>query len=95
MGEAFRKDISKQLGREPWELVIQDGRAVVGGRAVDLAELAGKGIEAEGAVKPGRSEEHYPEASFGAHFAEVAVNAVTGETLVRRRRGSTTSCRTA
>jgi len=66
VGEAIRKDISKQLGREPWELVLRDGLAVVGGRAVDLAELSGENIEAEGAVKPGRSEEHYPGASFGA-----------------------------
>ena len=37
-----------------------------------------------GTIKPGETSQNYNQASYGAHFCEVAVNAVTGETRVRR-----------
>src|SRR6266849_3696163 len=43
--------------------------------------------EAEGSVTPAASDKAYAHASFGAHFAEVAVHRDTGEVRVRRMLG--------
>ncbi|HET7408992.1 MAG TPA: molybdopterin cofactor-binding domain-containing protein, partial [Paracoccaceae bacterium] len=40
-----------------------------------------------GQVEPGEAEEKTRQATYGAHFAEVAVSAVSGETRVRRMLG--------
>ncbi len=69
------------------DLTLKDGRAIAGNRAVDLGTLAGDGLAAEGEIKPGKNDEVYSQGSYGAHFAEVAVNAVTGEVRVRRMLG--------
>lgn len=45
------------------------------------------GMTAEGRIAPGDETKRYSEASFGAQFAEVAVNVHTGETRVRRMLG--------
>ncbi|AFW02558.1 aldehyde oxidase [Gluconobacter oxydans] len=45
------------------------------------------GVTAEGKIAPGDETKRYSEASFGAQFAEVAVNVHTGETRVRRMLG--------
>ncbi|EHH69556.1 xanthine dehydrogenase family protein molybdopterin-binding subunit [Gluconobacter morbifer] len=45
------------------------------------------GMTAEGKITPGDETKHYSEASFGAQFAEVAVNVHTGETRVKRMLG--------
>jgi xanthine dehydrogenase YagR molybdenum-binding subunit len=49
-----------------------------------LAELVGDGLVAEGSVAPGASNERFSQAAYGAHFCEVRVHAVTGETRVAR-----------
>ena len=49
-----------------------------------LARLAGDGMEEEGRVEPGESNTAYSQSAYGAHFCEVRVNAVTGETRVSR-----------
>lgn len=85
--DAIRKQICQQLDCAAWDLTLKDGRARVGTRSVSLAALAGEGIVAEGSVKPGENEKLYSQASYGAHFVEVAVNAVTGEVRVRRMLG--------
>ncbi|MDB5882323.1 MAG: xanthine dehydrogenase [Ramlibacter sp.] len=44
-------------------------------------------IEAEGAIEPGEMDSKYSQQSYGAQFAEVAVDAVTGEVRLRRMLG--------
>lgn len=85
--EAIRKELAKKLGCKPDELVLKDGTASAGDCSKSLAELAGDGISAEGSIKPGENKKNFTQAGFGAHFAEVAVNAVTGEVRVRRMLG--------
>lgn len=49
-----------------------------------LAELVGNGLETEGSVEAGKTTESFAQASYGAHFCEVRVNAITGETRIAR-----------
>ena len=51
------------------------------------ARLASGIMEAEGSVNPADLDKNYAHASFGAHFAEVAVHRDTGEIRVRRMLG--------
>ena len=43
--------------------------------------------ETIGEIKPGQQEKQYNQAGYGAHFAEVGVNVITGEVRVRRMLG--------
>ena len=53
-----------------------------------LSEVAGStGLSAEGEIKPGKLEDAYSQAGYGAHFAEVGVDMDTGEICVRRMLG--------
>ena len=85
--QAIREALCEKMSCEAGDLTLKDGRAIAGNRAVDLGTLAGDGLAAEGEIKPGENEETYSQGSYGAHFAEVAVNAVTGEVRVRRMLG--------
>lgn len=70
---------------------FEGGLLKAGGAKIALGELARRGapdgMTARGHIAPGVEAKDYAEASFGAQFAEVAVNAVTGETRVRRMLG--------
>jgi xanthine dehydrogenase YagR molybdenum-binding subunit len=52
-----------------------------------LAAHAPEGLEAEGQVTPGAEMHDYFQASYGAHFAEMAVDIDTGEPRLRRMLG--------
>ena len=78
-------DLARRMNVEPDELVLKDGLAVaknVQSSLVDL--LKGDTIEALGVIKPGKTSRTFSQAAHGAQFAEVAVNAVTGEVRMRR-----------
>lgn len=73
------------------EAIFAAGEVRIGGRAERLSDLvrriAPNGIEAEGAVQPfSRNDlyKNYSQHSYGAHFAEVAVDCDTGEIRMRR-----------
>jgi xanthine dehydrogenase YagR molybdenum-binding subunit len=85
--EELRKQLAKKLGVEPQAMTLKDGMAIAQNRSVPLTELIGKGMEAIGAISPGKQTDAVTQASYGAHFAEVGVNAVTGEIRVRRMLG--------
>ena len=85
--QALRKRIAAAMDCAEDELTLKDGHAIAGNRQVPLADLVGDGIEASGQISPGEQGEKTTQASYGAHFAEVAVNAVTGETRLRRMLG--------
>ena len=86
------EDLLVELGRRmnaaPDELALKDGCVRAGGREATLADLTrGEAIVAEGKTGPGKESSATSQASHGAQFAEVAVNAVTGEVRVRRMVG--------
>lgn len=82
--EMLREKLAGTLGVEPEALTLKDGHVIADNKSTPLPDLVGEGIEATGAIKPGKQEKEHTQASFGAHFAEVAVNAVTGEVRLRR-----------
>ncbi|MEP7184491.1 MAG: xanthine dehydrogenase family protein molybdopterin-binding subunit [Rhodanobacter sp.] len=85
--EKLRAELAKALGVDGDALTLMDGMASANGESKPIGKLVGDGIEAVGTIKPGKQEKEFTQASYGAHFAEVAVNAVTGETRVRRMLG--------
>jgi xanthine dehydrogenase YagR molybdenum-binding subunit len=86
--EMLRGKLAKAMDVDEGDLTLKDGVAIGDNRSTPVGELVGKGLEATGHIKPGQQEKDHTQASFGAHFAEVAVNAVTGEVRVRRMLGS-------
>ena len=85
--EALRGKLAKAMGVAEDTLTLKDGIAIGDNRSTPIGDLVGEGLEAVGTIKPGAQGEEFNQASYGAHFAEVAVNAVTGETRVRRMLG--------
>lgn len=87
--ERIRDEIASRLGCEASALTLKDGEAIFDNRKQGLAEiLAGREIVAEGVIEAGETAKTTRQATFGAFFCEVGVNAVTGETRVRRMHGS-------
>ena len=85
--EALRDKIARAMKVDAGELTLKDGRAIADNRSVPLAQLVGEGMAATGEVSPGSQEKTFNQASYGAHFAEVAVNVITGEVRVKRMLG--------
>ncbi|SFE10682.1 xanthine dehydrogenase YagR molybdenum-binding subunit [Sulfitobacter brevis] len=86
--EAIRSQISEKLGLREEELEMKDSEVTSGNTRRTLAEVLEDGpISAEGTIKPGDTADDVNQASYGAYFCEVAVNAVTGETRLRRMTG--------
>ncbi|MES2754900.1 MAG: xanthine dehydrogenase family protein molybdopterin-binding subunit [Pseudomonadota bacterium] len=82
--EALREQLAKAMEVSVEALTLKDGYATALNRRVAIADLVGDGLEATGEIKPGKQDKETTQASYGAHFAEVAVNAVSGEVRVRR-----------
>lgn len=81
----LRSEIAQKAGiRDAEEAAFADGRISAGGRSWTLAEFASeKDLMAEDGIEYEKIDK-VPQATFGAHFVEVAVDACTGETRVRR-----------
>lgn len=87
--EKIREVLAKRLQGKEDDLQLKDGTAVLGAASALVVDLvAGKEIIEEGAIKPGKTSKDVTQATFGAFFVEVAVNAYTGETRVRRMTGA-------
>ncbi|MBU1443664.1 MAG: xanthine dehydrogenase family protein molybdopterin-binding subunit [Gammaproteobacteria bacterium] len=82
--EDILKTIAMKLGIEARELKLKDGHAIAGERRVPLSECVDRSIEAIGHIEPGKMEDKFDQASYGAHFVEVGVNRSSGETRVRK-----------
>ncbi len=90
----MRQKLLASAGMTEGGAVFKDGRITEGNRSVTLASLAGQGgIEAEGGIQPGDTRKTYSQQSYGAHFAEVGVDADTGEIRLRRMLGVFTAGR--
>ena len=88
--EDIRRQLAARLGCAESALRLKDGHASGGGgKDMTLADLLDtQSLCAEGHIEPGKTSKAVRQASYGAYFAEVAVNAVTGETRVRRMTGA-------
>ncbi|WP_296721024.1 xanthine dehydrogenase family protein molybdopterin-binding subunit [Erythrobacter sp.] len=87
--QGLRKELAERLGIAPESLTLKDGFARWSGGQKALTELLNQEpIECTGHFEPGASTEDMAVSSFGAFFAEVAVNRWTGETRVRRMTGA-------
>jgi xanthine dehydrogenase YagR molybdenum-binding subunit len=83
--DTLRQQIAQKAGFNVSEVTFADGNVRSGGRSVPLAQVAGaQGMTVEGGIKFGKLAEKYAQASFGAHFCEVAVDPDTAEIRVRR-----------
>ena len=85
---AVRREIAAKLGCEEDDLTLKDGNAIAANRTRPLAEILDAPITSVGHIEPGATGSNTRQASWGAYFAEVGVNAVTGETRVRRMHGT-------
>ncbi len=85
--EALRARIAEKMECSDEELTLKDGEAVCGNRKRKLAEVIGGAMEAEGHLQPGDAASQVRQATFGSHWAEVAVSELTGETRIRRQLG--------
>jgi xanthine dehydrogenase YagR molybdenum-binding subunit len=85
--KAIRETLADRLGCEPSDLTLQNGMARGGNREVPLSELIDAELVEEASIKAGDTSDSHFSSGFGAHFAEVAVHAYTGEVLVRRMLG--------
>lgn len=87
--EEIRKQIAQKLQTEEDDLVFENGEVKAGEQTHSLADLlGGEPIVAEGHIVPGETGDTVSQGTYGAFFAEVAVNEVTGETRVRRLHGT-------
>ncbi|NHZ33495.1 aldehyde oxidoreductase molybdenum-binding subunit PaoC [Massilia rubra] len=81
----MREAVAQKLGMDPAEAQFAGGAVSAGGKSVPLAQAAQGGeLVAEDAMEYGDLDKKFQQSTFGAHFVEVAVDAVTGETRVRR-----------
>jgi xanthine dehydrogenase YagR molybdenum-binding subunit len=81
----LREAVAQKAGLDAREAVFANGQVRAGSRSIALAEVAGEqGVVAEDAIEFGDLNKQFAQATFGAHFVEVGVDAATGETRVRR-----------
>ena len=81
----LREAVAQKVGFNVGDAVFADGQVRSGGQAVPLATAAGdRGLMAEDVIEFGDFIKKKHQATFGAHFVEVAVDAYTGEVRVRR-----------
>lgn len=82
--EVLRKKILDAAGMGE-EAVLEGGFVRSGNISKTLTEIVGStGLSAEGEITPGKLQDNYTQAGYGAHFAEVGVDIDTGEIRVRR-----------
>jgi xanthine dehydrogenase YagR molybdenum-binding subunit len=83
--ETLRQQIAQKAGFNSADVTFADSAVRSGSRSVSLAEVAGpQSLSAEGKIRFGDLTRKYAQASFGAHFCEVAVDSDTAEVRVRR-----------
>jgi xanthine dehydrogenase YagR molybdenum-binding subunit len=81
----LREAVARRAGLNATDAVFANGQVRAGSRSVPLGEVAGAdGLVAEDTIEFGDLNKKMQQATFGAHFVEVGVDAATGETRVRR-----------
>ena len=81
----LREAIAQKAGLDPVSADFVDGVVTGSGKRLALGDVAGaQGLVGEDKIEFAPDREKYLHYTFGAHFVEVAVHALTGETRVRR-----------
>jgi xanthine dehydrogenase YagR molybdenum-binding subunit len=81
----LREMVAHKLGLDPAGADFSDGMVSAGGKRVPLRQAAlDADVSAEDKMEYGDLDKKYQQSTFGAHFVEVGVDAITGETRVRR-----------
>ena len=82
---------SPLFGGRAEEVIFADNRVFIGNRSERLADLIGRnapgGLDAETSMTPPKEYADYSQHAYGAYFAEVGVDTVTGEARLRRMLG--------
>jgi len=90
---ALRQRLARAAGMDPATARFADGSITSGEKSRKLTDLVGSGMDADGEIQPGRNNKDFSQQSYGAHFAEVGVDADTGEVRLRRMLGVFTAGR--
>ncbi|ALK97490.1 xanthine dehydrogenase [Massilia sp. WF1] len=81
----LREMVAQKLGLDPATAEFTDGQVSAGGNSIPLRQAAEGGeLNAEDKMEYGDLDKKFQQSTFGAHFVEVGVDAVTGEVRVRR-----------
>src|SRR5258708_6365471 len=91
--ERLRDKLAQSAGMDAKTARFADGSIASGEHSIPLTDLVGTGVEADGEIEPGRNNKEFSQQSYGAHFAEVGVDADTGELRLRRVLGVFTAGR--
>jgi xanthine dehydrogenase YagR molybdenum-binding subunit len=89
----LRARLAQIAGMDPNTARFANGRIAAGGQTRALVDLVGGGLDADGEIRPGSTLEDFSQQSYGANFAEVGVDADTGEVRLRRMLGVFTAGR--
>jgi xanthine dehydrogenase YagR molybdenum-binding subunit len=80
----LREMVTRKLSLDD-DAIFAGGQVRFGNRSLPLAQAAADGeLVAEDFIEYGDLDKRYQSSTFGAHFVEVAVDAATAETRVRR-----------
>jgi xanthine dehydrogenase YagR molybdenum-binding subunit len=90
---SLREKLARMAGMNPETARFANGSIASGEQSVRLTDLVGAGVEADGEIQPGSNNREFSQQSYGAHFAEVGVDADTGEVRLRRMLGVFTAGR--
>jgi len=81
----LREAVARQAGLDPERAIFADGLVRVGERSLPLGEaVGGRELVAEDLIEYGDINKRFQQSTFGAHFVEVGVDAVTCEIRIRR-----------
>lgn len=81
----LRETVAQKLGISVTDAVFADGQVRSGARSTPLGQAAGEAeLVAEDSIEFGDLAKQQQQATFGAHFVEVGVDAATAEVRVRR-----------
>ncbi len=89
----LRAKLARIAGMDPNTADFANGRISAAGQTTSLTGLVGAGLDADGEIRPGSTLRDFSQQSYGAHFAEVGVDADTGEVRLRRMLGVFTAGR--
>jgi xanthine dehydrogenase YagR molybdenum-binding subunit len=91
--DALREKLARSAGMDPATARFTGGSIVSGDQSKRLTDLVGAGMSADGDIQPGSNNKDFSQQSYGAHFAEVGIDADTGEVRLRRMLGVFTAGR--
>ena len=84
----LREAIAEKLDIDPDIAEFSDGKVTAGEKVIALSDVVkNEALSVEGGIEFGDLGKEYAQSTFGAHFVEVAVHALTGETRIRRMFG--------